>query len=169
MFHTPHPSRVWQAPSPQTKILPTVTLCRVITCLRTNNRSCDYSLFAVILVNGPDGIFASGKFPSCFGDLPNLLLKEEKALGAGSTPEGGQEACSQVLHVSGAQSPHLSNGMITPASQGRRQTTQTSIATMTFNTRGPLCSSQVTAFFNGFFLLLEGSFIVILKYCYCHL
>ena len=71
----------------------------------------------MILVNGPDGIFASGKFPSCFGDLPNLLLKEEKALGAGSIPEGGQEACKQDLHVSGAQSPHLSNGMITPASQ----------------------------------------------------
>ena len=61
----------------------------------------------MILVNGPDGIFASGKFPSCFRDLPNLPLKEEKALGAGSTPEGGQEACRQALPVSGAQSPHL--------------------------------------------------------------
>ena len=92
MFHTSHPSRVWQPPQPP-DILPTVTLCWVIMCLRTNNRPCDCSLFAVILVNGPDGIFASGKFPSCFGDLPNLLLKEEKALGAGSIPEGGQEAC----------------------------------------------------------------------------
>lgn len=31
--------------------------------IHTNNRSCDYSLFAATLVNGLDGIFASRKFP----------------------------------------------------------------------------------------------------------
>lgn len=50
--------------------------------IRTNNRSYDYSLFAAILVNGPDGIFACGKIPGYFRELPNLPLTGEEALGA---------------------------------------------------------------------------------------
>lgn len=75
--------------------------------LHTNNRFCDYSLFAVILVNGLDGIFASGKFPSCFRGAPKLLPKAEEALVAERAPEWRQEAWRQASSLSQPQSPHL--------------------------------------------------------------
>lgn len=106
-FHTPHPSRVWQTPHPNEGSSNSESVLGNYACLHANNRSCDYGLFPVILVNGPDGIFASGKFPSCFGELPNLLLTGEDALGAGRAPEGGQEAWRQALHLPQPQSPHL--------------------------------------------------------------
>lgn len=66
---------------------------------RTNNRSYDYSLFAAILVNGPDGIFACGKFPSYFGELPNSPLRGEKALGAERALSAGGRP-GGALHLS---------------------------------------------------------------------